>query len=150
MVPSHLETFLALKYPYHVYPIMDDANSWYKQGNDMMMQEKNEDAIVAYDKAIELDPTYTSAWNNKGIAMFRLKRYEDAIACYDKTIEINPNHANAWYNKAKALRGLGQSYLDKANEDRVTAAKIINQSLAIFESAEKCYVQGDILSGEKK
>lgn len=129
---------------------MDDANSWYKQGNDMMMQEKNEDAITAYDKAIELDPTHTSAWNNKGIALFRMKRYEDAIACYDKTIELNPNHANAWYNKAKALRGLGQSHLDKANEDRVAAAKIINQSLAIFDSAEKCYAQGEILSGEKK
>jgi len=129
---------------------MNDANSWYKQGNDMMVQEKNEDAILAYDKAIELDPTHTSAWNNKGIAMFRLKKYEDAISCYDKTIELNPNHANAWYNKAKALRGLGQSYLDKANEDRVAAAKLINQSLAIFDSAEKCYAQGEILSGEKK
>jgi tetratricopeptide (TPR) repeat protein len=129
---------------------MNDANSWYKQGNDMMVQEKNEDAILAYDKAIELDPTHASAWNNKGIAMFRLKRYEDAIKCYDKAIELNPNHANAWYNKAKALRGLGQLCLDKANEDRVTAAKLINQSLAIFDSADKCYAKGEILSGEKK
>lgn len=116
----------------------------------MMVQEKNEDAIDAYDKAIELNPTHTSAWNNKGIAMFRMKRYEDAISCYDKTIEINPDHANAWYNKAKALRGLGQSYLDKANEDRVAAAKLINQSLVIFDSADKCHAKGEILSGEKK
>ncbi len=147
---AHLEIFLALKYPYYVYSFMDDAESWYKQGNDMMIQEKNEDAIVAYDKAIELDPAHISAWNNKGIAMFRLKRYEDAISCYDKTIDLNPNHANAWYNKAKALRGLGQSYLDKANEDRVAAAKLINQSLALFDSADKCYAQGEVLSGEKK
>ncbi len=147
---SHLEIFLALKYPYHGYSAMDDAGSWYKQGNNLMTQEKNDDAIVAYDKAIELDPTHTSAWNNKGIALFRLKKYEDAISCYDKTIELNPNHANAWYNKAKALRGMGQSYLDKANEDRVAAVKLINQSLAIFDSADKCYAKGELLSGEKK
>ncbi|MDE1726456.1 MAG: tetratricopeptide repeat protein [Thaumarchaeota archaeon] len=128
---------------------MEDADSWYKQGNDMMMQEKNEDAILAYDKALNLNPSHASAWNNRGIAMFRLKLYQDAIDCYDKVIELNPNHANAWYNKAKALRGLGQSVLDKANEDRVAAAKIINQSLAIFDSAEKCYDKGEILSGEK-
>ncbi|MDE1763829.1 MAG: tetratricopeptide repeat protein [Thaumarchaeota archaeon] len=126
---------------------MSDAESWYTQGNNLMMQEKSEDAITAYSKATDLDPTHVSAWNNKGIALFRLKRYQDAIDCYDNALELNPNHANAWYNKAKALRGLGQTFLDKANEDRVSAAKLINQSLPIFESADKCYSKGEFLSG---
>ena len=128
---------------------MSTEESWYKQGNDLMMKEKNEEAILAYEKAIDLDPKHVSAWNNKGIALFRLGRYQDAIDCYDKAIDLNPNHANAWYNKAKALRGLGQAVLDKANEDRVTAAKVINQSLAIFKSAEECYGKGESLSGQK-
>ena len=128
---------------------MNDAEMWYKKGNDMMMQEKTEDAVTAYDKATELDPSHVSAWNNKGIALFRLRRYQDAIDCYDKALAINPNHANAWYNKAKALRGLGQTFLDKANEDRVTAAKLINQSLSIFNSANECYNKGEILSRQK-
>lgn len=128
---------------------MSDANSWYKQGNDMVMQEKLEDAITAYDKATELDPSHASAWNNKGIALFRLKKYQEAIDCYDKTIALNPNHANAWYNKAKALRDLAQTYLDKANTDRVSAAKLINQSLAIFDAAHECYNKGESLSGQK-
>ncbi len=124
---------------------MSDADSWYRQGNEMMKEEKSEDAILAYNKATELDPTHVSAWNNKGIALFRLERYQDAIDCYDKVLALNPNHANAWYNKAKALRGLGQTILDKANEDRVSAAKWINQSLAIFDSAEECYSKGESL-----
>ncbi|MGI0046722.1 MAG: tetratricopeptide repeat protein [Nitrosotalea sp.] len=128
---------------------MSDVDSWYKQGNDMMMQEKNEDAIIAYNKATELDPSHASAWNNKGIAMFRLKKYQEAIDCYDKTIELNPGHANAWYNKAKALRDLAQTYLDKANTDRVSASKLINQALAIFDSAHECYSKGESLSGQK-
>lgn len=128
---------------------MSEADSWYKQGNEMMIQEKNEDALIAYSKATDLDPNHISAWNNKGIALFRLKRYQEAIDCYDKTLAINPNHANAWYNKAKALRGLGQTILDKANEDRVLAAKIINQSLSVFNSAEECYSKGEALSKKR-
>ena len=128
---------------------MSSAEPWYKQGNDFMMQEKSQDALVAYDKATELDPNHVSAWNNKGIALFRLGRYQEAIDCYDKVIAINPSHANAWYNKAKALRGLGQTVLEKANEDRVTASKVINESLAIFHSAEECYSKGESLSGQK-
>lgn len=128
---------------------MSGADSWYKQGNDLMMQEKSSDALVAYEKAIDLDPNHISAWNNKGIALFRLGRYQEAIGCYDKALAINPNHVNAWFNKAKALRGLGQQVLEKANEDRVTAAKVINESLAIFHSAEECYNKGEMLSRQK-
>lgn len=125
---------------------MENADSWYRQGNEMMMREKSEDAVIAYDKATDLDPSFISAWNNKGIALFRLGRFQEAIDCYDKALALNPNHANAWYNKAKALRGLGQTILDKANEDRVMAARLINQSLAIFDSATECYDKGETLS----
>lgn len=128
---------------------MSDADSWFKQGNELMTLKKNEEALASYDKATEIDPNHISAWNNKGIALFRLKRFQDAIDCYDKALAINPDHANAWMNKAKALRGLGQSMLEKANEDRVTAAKLINQSLAIFDSAEACYSKGEALSAQK-
>jgi len=123
-----------------------DSDSYFKTGNDDMMKENYEDAIVQYDKAIELNPSFTSAWNNKGIALSRLKRYENAINCYDKAIEIDQNHANAWYNKAKAFRDMGQSCLDKANEDRTRAAKLINESLAFFDTANECYSKGDAIS----
>ena len=127
---------------------MTEAESWYSKGNELMMQENNADALKAYDRATDLDPEHISAWNNKGIALFRLKRYQEAIDCYDKALGLKPDHANAWFNKAKALRGLGQTILDKANEDRVAAAKLINQSLVVFKSAEECYSKGESLSGQ--
>lgn len=127
----------------------DDFESWFKAGNDYMVKENYDDAIIAYDHAIDLNPSYAGAWNNKGIALYRLKRYEDAIHCYDKALEINTSHANAWYNKAKAFRGLAQTHLDKANEDRTRAAKLINQALALFDSANECYAKGESLSNQK-
>jgi len=125
---------------------MDNPDSWYNEGNVKMKEGKNEDAITSYTKATDLNPSHISAWNNKGIAMHRLKRYEEAIICYDKVIEIDPDHANAWYNKANALRGLGNSYLNKANDDRSGAAKLINKALAFFDSADACYDNGESLS----
>lgn len=127
----------------------DDCDSWFKAGNDNMVKENYEDAISDYNHAIDLNPSYISAWNNKGIALYRLKRYEEAINCYDKALEINVSHANAWYNKANAFRGLAQSHLDKANEDRTRAAKLINQALALFDSANECYAKGESLSNNK-
>jgi tetratricopeptide (TPR) repeat protein len=128
---------------------MDNPDSWFNAGNDKMVKGNNEDAIVDYDKTIQLNPAHVSAWNNKGIALYRLKRYEEAISCYDKAIEINPNHANAWYNKAKSFRDLAQSYLDKANDDRTTAAKLINQALVLFDTANECYSKGESISSGK-
>ncbi|TLX84695.1 MAG: tetratricopeptide repeat protein [Thaumarchaeota archaeon] len=127
---------------------IDGPDKWYKEGNELIRNGKNEDAIAAYDKATQINPDHVSAWNNKGIAMFRLKRFEDAISCYDQVIGRDPNYANAWYNKAKAIRGLAQSYLDKANNDRTSAAKLINKALGLFDSANECYSKAESLSDQ--
>ncbi len=124
---------------------MEDPDSWYDEGNAKIKEGNNEDAIIAYNKATDLDPNHISAWNNKGIALSRLKRYDEAIECYDKILEIDPNHGNAWLNKANALRSLAQSYLDKANNDRTEAAKLINKALGLFDIANTCYDKGDTL-----
>ena len=127
----------------------NDHYSWYSSGNDLVKEGKNDDALMAYDKALEIDPKHLGTWNNKGIVLARLKRFEEAINCYDKAIELNPEYTNAWYSKANALRNFAQSLVDKANDDRSNAPKIINRSIALFDAAEKCYDMGETLSGKK-
>ena len=124
-------------------------NSWYSTGNESAKNGNYDDALAAYDKALEIDPNHVSAWNNKGIVLSKLKRFEESISCYDRAIELDPKYANAWYNKANALRNFGQSLVDKANDDRTNAPKLVNRSIALFDSADKCYDMGDTLSGEK-
>ncbi|MGI0018575.1 MAG: tetratricopeptide repeat protein [Nitrosotalea sp.] len=126
-----------------------DHNSWYSEGNESAKKGNHEDALIAYDKALELDPNHVSAWNNKGIVLSRLERFEESIVCYDKAIELDPKYENAWYNKANALRNFGQSLIDKANDDRTNAPKLVNRSITLFDLADKCYDKGDILSGKK-
>lgn len=127
----------------------DNHNSWYSAGNASAKNGNNEDALIEYDKALEIDPKHVSAWNNKGIVLSRLKRFEEAISCYDKAIELSPEYANAWYNKANALRNFAQSLVDNANDDRTNAPKLVNRSITLFDSANKCYDMGDTLSDKK-
>jgi tetratricopeptide (TPR) repeat protein len=45
---------------------------------------KFDEAIKAYDKAIEIDPQHSNAWYNKGLALTKLNRSNEAIKAFDK------------------------------------------------------------------
>ncbi|HOG73823.1 MAG TPA: tetratricopeptide repeat protein [Methanofastidiosum sp.] len=71
--------------------------------------EHYEDAVVAFDKAIALDPENSFAWEFKAIALRSLGKYEEAIACYDKSMELDPLDYSAIYNRAVLLERLGKN-----------------------------------------
>jgi tetratricopeptide (TPR) repeat protein len=52
--------------------------------------EHSEQAIEAYDKAIEINSQHLDAWCEKARSLCYLKRYEEAIEAYDKALEIGP------------------------------------------------------------
>ncbi len=58
-----------------------------------------EQAIAAFQKAIDIKPDDHEAWNNLGFVYADgLKNYEQAIAAYQKAINIKPDFHEAWYN----------------------------------------------------
>ena len=63
--------------------------------SDLKQEEK---AIVHYQKAVELDPSISSAWNNMGLALRQLGRTEEAIAAYDGAVAADPTNYEAWDN----------------------------------------------------
>jgi tetratricopeptide (TPR) repeat protein len=69
---------------------------------------KSDEAIKAYEKAIEFNPQNAYAWDNKGIALGRLNKSDEAIKAFDKAIEINPQNSGAWGNKGNALADLNK------------------------------------------
>ncbi|MDY7003212.1 MAG: tetratricopeptide repeat protein, partial [Cyanobacteriota bacterium] len=92
-----------------------------EQGLILASESKYEEAISAYDKALEFKPDKDAAWNNQGIALLILGRYEQAISAYDKALEFKPGDYQAWNNKGIALLILGRyeqaiSAYDKALE----------------------------------
>jgi len=86
----------------------ETASDWHNKGIALRKLGKYDEAIKAYDRAIDLDPKYASAWNNKGIALDELGKYDEAIKAYDKAIDLDPKYTSAWYNKGIALDELGK------------------------------------------
>ena len=64
------------------------ADDWTNEADALLEQGRYDEALQAYDKAIELNPQYSEAWNNKGIALDKLGKIAEAQVCYDKAKEL--------------------------------------------------------------
>ena len=65
-------------------------------------------ALIAYEKAIEIKPAYNEAWYNHGRLLSDLGRNEEAVASYIKTIEFKPKSYNSWCSHGHSLLSLGR------------------------------------------
>jgi tetratricopeptide (TPR) repeat protein len=110
-----------------------------------------EEAIQAYQNAINLAPEQISPWNNLGNLYRKLERHEEALAAFQKAIEQNASDAVGWNglgdlyhelgrnddamyaflkaiefspNYAHSWNGLGNSYLDEDQLDEALAAHL--------------------------
>lgn len=89
----------------------ETAEEWLDEGVDLHISKRYEEAISAYDKAIEMKNNYPKAWLNKGYALKELQRYNEEIVSYDKAIQLKPNYAEAFIGRGYAQRNL-QRYGD--------------------------------------
>ena len=71
-------------------------------------QKNYEEALVAFEQAIQLDPKGNFAWYCKGVALNNLGRHEEAIKAYETAMQLDPKDAKAWHNKGSALSLLGR------------------------------------------
>lgn len=65
-----------------------------------------EEALITYNRAIELDPNYSEALNNKGNLLKALGRFSEALDAFDHVIKINPDPAEPYYNRGNLLQDL--------------------------------------------
>jgi tetratricopeptide (TPR) repeat protein len=88
------------------------ARNLVNKGNGLLNQNKYDEALQAYNKAIELNPQYEEAWIGKALTFIVLGRTDEALEAFDKVTELNPLDAKAWNIKGELLNILGKS--DKA------------------------------------
>jgi tetratricopeptide (TPR) repeat protein len=83
-----------------------NAHVWNEKGNVHFKQENFEEAIGAYNKAIQIDPSFGWPYSNLALAYFTQGKYTEAILLYQKSIGLLSS------NKDKALswNGLGNVY----------------------------------------
>ncbi len=68
-------------------------------GINYAIQEKYNDAIIEYDKALAIDSAYAQAIFNKGIAFHHLGRWNEACKYADKALEMGLKIAEQYINE---------------------------------------------------
>ncbi len=60
-------------------------------------------AIMEYNKALEVDPKYTRAILRKGVLYVKVKNYDEGLNYYNEAIALDPTFAPAYREKAELL-----------------------------------------------
>jgi tetratricopeptide (TPR) repeat protein len=89
------------------------AEGWYKKGLELELSDSREEAVQAYDKAIQLDPQNPKYWNNKAFNLWLLHRNQEAnqasekaLGLYNDTLQENPKDIDSWMGKAQVFNNL--------------------------------------------
>jgi Tfp pilus assembly protein PilF len=75
-----------------------DVLNQFNLGVQFYSQRDFSKAIQAYQKVIELDPTYVEAYNNLGIIYQTIGDVDKAFGAYQKSTEINPRYEKGYNN----------------------------------------------------
>lgn len=79
---------------------------WNEKGNIHFKNRAYNDAIEAYNKAIEIDPTFGHPYNNLALIQFAQGNFGEAILLYQESIKLLRTNQE----KAIAWNGLGNAY----------------------------------------
>jgi len=82
-----------LSHPYVLY---------FKLGVYYFYQNKFDDAIHAFKKAIELKPDFAEAYHNIGVSYYKQNNLDDAIAQFQKSIEVQDTYVTGHFSLALA------------------------------------------------
>ena len=65
-----------------------------------------DEAVKAFDKALEIKPDYVKALHNKGNVLDHTGNVEAAVETYDRILAIQPDAFEVWNNKGLTLAKL--------------------------------------------
>jgi tetratricopeptide (TPR) repeat protein len=101
-----------------------------------------DEALISYNRAVELQPAYAEAFSNRGNVLFDLKRLDEACASYDRAVQLKPDYAEVFNNRGTVLQNLNRPAEALASYDRAVQLK--------GDYAEAFYNRGNTLVDLKR
>ena len=120
--------------------LIDEANVYYKLGDNDKFKSKLEEAI-------NMNPNEPSLHYNVGVMNMEQDNIEEAIKCFEKAIELKPDYADAYNNIGAAIIEKADPIIEEMNKsltdfdkyDRLQAEQfeIYKQAVPYYENAYK-------------
>jgi tetratricopeptide (TPR) repeat protein len=92
-------------------------------GTTLSRQGRHEEALKAFDKAVQLAPDDAALWKQLGDALLELKRFDHALLSFQHALKLDPRNANAAYNSGLLLHDAGR------HEEAVACLNICDELL---------------------
>lgn len=80
-----------------------NTNAWIQLGHIYFDTDKYDQAINAYEKALELNPNNADVLTDLGIMYRRINQPRKALEKFNKAITVDPKHENSRINKGIVL-----------------------------------------------
>ena len=123
-------------------PAQRTKEQFFHMGNVFFEREDYEEALIAYEEVIRLDPNDAGAYIGRGEALYKLKRYEEALATHKLAIRLDLNNTRAYVGKGNALRALRRYH---------EASQAHEQAIRLDPENAVAYVgKGEVLRGLKR
>lgn len=99
-----------------------DARAYKFLGDALRRAQQYRESIVAFDKAVLLDPSYWNAYHNRGNSWYNLNQFTRAISDFSRAIKLNPSNSGSYHMRARARGDSGD--LDGAIADATEAFRL--------------------------
>ncbi len=126
------------------------ADYWLQQGFAQGDLGRYKDAVLSFEKAIELDPDRQEAWFSRSNALAATSRFQEATVSYQRAAELDPQDYQTWNNFGYVWHQVGDYEQAVAHYDKAIACKSDcapawnNRGFALFhlglyDTAIACY-----------
>jgi tetratricopeptide (TPR) repeat protein len=105
---------------------INEAESWHIIGYEHEINNRLQEAIVCYKKALDLNPNMVGTLNNIGSCYIALGKFQEAKEKYTKAVSLNPKFAMAYRNVSQMVKvttsdeifGYLKEEIDKEHSER--------------------------------
>ena len=96
------------------------------RGNSLKNLDRPNEALLAYDTSLALEPDSPEVLLNKGILLYEMKEFEEAKEIYQRVLKITGNGSTQW---ADATMGLG--LIESDTGDLASAINVYDQVISV-------------------
>jgi len=92
--------------------VSTNIEDFIEMGIELDESEQYEEALIHFDKILELDPDNVGALNEKGVILLKLDQFEEAISYFDRALILEPQNREIQLNWETAYGKLQRDEID--------------------------------------